>query len=712
MALSLLNRSMSSLSEVEIAIFKHIRKNQQPIIMTSFLKRIVTFSLVIFSMNTLIGQKAWPDLVTVEDLYENHEALLLNLLDEINLDYPGLEKVKQSFEAGEIVEACDYLLNYYETNGYANHLRKEQPPRSNQTEAASDTILEDVFTIQEVKAKVPYGEDGHRDWYYKGPYNDREWAWLSNRHQQIGRVLSTYFKTGNPKYAIYIDLFLRDFILKSQPYPEKKTSGSIWRGLEVSFRAKIWPSVFYGLINSKYLSAATKLLILSSLPDHGDYNRKYHAAGNWLTMEMTGLTSVAINFPEYKKSEEWLSYAAATLTKSMTEQVYPDGVQKELTAHYHYVALRNFEEFKNKCDLVNKTVPDSFLETLQSMYDYTAKSTRPNGHIPLNNDGDLMYNREKILKGAELFKRADWEYIATNGQQGTEPVSTSFFYPWAGQLISRSGYDQEAHWSFFDVGPWGIGHQHNDKLHLSISALGYDFLVDSGRFAYSGEVAKKFRSYAKGSTAHNTVAIDGKGQGAGPKFVMEPLSEDNYKITAEYDFATSSFEDFMDLEGAAKHQRSLFYLRGKFWIVVDRVITDRPREIETFWHWHPECKVKQVKGGIQAKRGKAKLRLHPVGQKDFDLQQIRGREPNLQGWYSPSYNVFEENTVTAYKTAINTNKTMVWLIQVSEGRSGPIAAQVIAESDEKVDLELKYGKQLFQISIPYFDSGKLVYRKR
>lgn len=675
--------------------------------MISLFKKIITLSLVIFSLNTLLGQKAWPAIVTVEDLYENHEALLLKLFEEIKLDYPGLEKVKESFEAGEMVKACDHLLGYFETNGYAEHLRKEQPTLSNQTIAGADTILKDVFTIQEVKAKVPYGEDGHRDWYYKGPNNDREWAWLSNRHQQLNQVLNTYFETGNPKYATYIDLFLRDFILKSQPYPEKKTRGSIWRGLEVSFRAKVWPRVFYGLINSEYLSDATKLLILTSLPDHADYNRKYHAAGNWLTMELSGLTSIATHFPEFEKSEEWIAYATTKMAESMVNQVYPDGVQKELTAHYHYVALKNFEAFKNTLGLVNRKVSESYVQTIEHMYDYAAKSLRPNGYIPLNNDSDLMYHRDNVLRGAKLFKRPDWEYIASNGQEGTKPVSTSFFYPWAGQLISRSGYDADAHWSFFDVGPWGTGHQHNDKLHLSISAFGEDFLVDSGRFAYSGEVAKKFRSYALSSQAHNTISMDGKGQEDGPRTVSEPLDETNYKITAEYDFATGSFDDFTDLEGTAKHQRSLFYLRGVCWIIIDRVITNKPREITNFWHWHPECELEERNGILKARRGKASLSISPLGQTKFDVAQLKGREPKLQGWYSSSYNVFEANAVTSYKTSIDTNKTLVWLIQTAEGQGDGIEAKILAESDEAVKIELKTDDASFQLNIPYFDSRKL-----
>ena len=304
--------------------------------------------------------------------------------------------------------------------------------------------------VQNVRGQVPYGDDGHRDWYYKGPNNDREWAWLSNRHSQINNVLSAYFETGNPKYAEYIDLFLKDFIIKSMPYPAEKSSTSVWRGLEVSFRAKVWPSIFYGLINSEYLSAATRLLILSSLPEHAHYNRNFHAAGNWLTMEISALATVATDFPEYQQADEWLAYAIDTMIESMKEQVYPDGVQTELTAHYHQVALYNFELFKDICDNADKPLPDLFNQTIEDMYDYLAHTMRPDGTRLLNNDGDKGSDRERILQGLKKFDQPAWEYIATNGKSGVKPAEgPSYFYPWAGHLVSRSGFDTNAHWSFF-----------------------------------------------------------------------------------------------------------------------------------------------------------------------------------------------------------------------------------------------------------------------
>ena len=455
----------------------------------------------------------WAEIYTVEQVHAAYPEQIKKLLLALNLDHPGMEMVKQAYQQQDMVGACTALLSYYEQGNNAPHLRAEQPSPSGKTIPSAETILSNVFTIQNVPGKVPYKDDGHRDWYYKGPNNDKEWAWLSNRHSQINSVLTAYFETGNTRYPEYIDLFLKDFIIASWPYPAVKSSTSVWRGLEVAARAKVWSRIFYSLINSELMSPATRLLMLSSLPDHAHYNRNFHGGNNWLTMEISALATIATNFPEFKESENWLDYSIQSMTESMRGQVYADGVQTELTSHYHNVALRNFKLFKEICDRANQPLPEFYHSTLEAMYSYLAHAVRPDGNRILNNDGDRGSDQPLILAGVKEYDNKEWEFIISNGQSGTEPADgPSWFYPWAGQLISRNGYDMNAHWSFFDVGPWGSGHQHNDKLHLSIAAYGRDLLVDAGRFAYTGAVAEKFRGYARSTKGHNTLLIDGMGQ--------------------------------------------------------------------------------------------------------------------------------------------------------------------------------------------------------
>ena len=676
--------------------------------MSKMIKVLLVLALILSFAKNAVAQKSWQEITTVEDVYANYPTILENMLNQFDLDYKGLEKVKEAYANQDVVEACRQLLTYYQNGNMASDLRKTVSQETSRTLAAADTTLTDIFVVQNVRGKVPVGSDGHRDWYYKGPNNDKEWAWLSNRHSQLYGVFVAYLETGNPKYAEYIDLFLRDFIIKSMPYPAVKSSTSVWRGLEVAARAKVWTKIFYGLIDSRYISPATQLLVLSSLPDHAHYNRSFHSGNNWLTMEISALATVAAYFPEYKKSDAWLNYAIDTITESMREQVYADGVQTELTSHYHNVSLLNFELFKEICEKANKELPDFFDTTIEAMYSYISHVVLPSGYRVLNNDGDKGSDRDYILKGAKNFNHPDWTYIATNGESGTKPADgPSYFYPWAGHLVSRSGFDADAQWSFFDVGPWGSGHQHNDKLHLSISAYGRDLLVDSGRFAYTGEVAEKFRPYAKGSAGHNLILIDGKGQKPGPTHAKKPIENAYFKLARNFDYATNSFDQYIDLKGKAEHTRAVFYVRGEFWVVVDRISTDTPRKIDALWHWHPDNKVEQNNQIVKSNNDRGNLAIIPVGKRKFDIKFTEGQEaPEIQGWYSPEYNLYKPNVSSTYSTRINSDTTLIWLLVPSEGESPILKTKITHENTNKVELSIKSKVNSWHLTIPFNNSNE------
>ena len=654
--------------------------------------------------------KNWQQMKTVQDVCNAFPQRMDSLIKEIKLNKEGLGSVKLAYESGNLVLACTRLLDYYKDANTVKYLRKDCVTSSGERDSHADSILQNIFTFYRQTAQVPRDSDGHLDWKYHGPDDDIEWAWALNRHFYFSDLLDAYFKTGNPDYSKKIDMDLKDWIISSLPYPGVKSSTELWRGLEVSFRVKVWARIFYGLTNCPELSPATRLLMLSSIPEHADYLKNFHSQGNWLTMEMSGLATVAAAWPEFNLSPSWLTYSRETMTKSLKEQVYPDGVQTELTSHYHEVALDNFILFKNIFNDANEPLPDLYENEIEKMWSYLAYTMRPDGYGLLNNDSDLDYNRDRIAKSAAEYGRKDWLYIASNGKKGIKPKGpSSTFFPWAGQLIMRSGFDPDAQWAFFDIGPWGTGHQHNDKFHLSISAYGRDLLVDGGRFAYRGEVAKKFREYATGSFSHNVILIDGKGQEPGPMLNTQPVSNDHFKISAKFDNAWSSFDQFTDVKGESKHTRSIFYVRGKFWVVVDRINTDRPRKIDVLWHWHPDCKVSLQKKQIvstQNKRGN--LEIIPVGPITWSVNLIKGQEhPQIQGWYSKEYNEYEPNTASIYSTKIMKSSSFVWILYPSENKQPVVQAKIISDDKDGINLQVSVsGEGKWELNIPLSDSRK------
>ena len=355
----------------------------------------------------------------------------------------------------------------------------------------------------------------------------------------------------------------------------------------------------------------------------------------------------------------------------MERQVYPDGAQKELSSHYHGATLQAFQSFADLYETADRKLPQAWYDGLEKMWSYWAYSMRPDGHGVLNNDSNLDFNRPKLMRMYARFDRPDWAYIASNGSQGEKPEGLpSKMFPWAGQLISRSGWDSDAHWSVFDVGPWGIGHQHQDKLHLSVSAFGQDFLVDAGRLYYKRD---EWRDWIQGTKAHNTLIIDGCEQNPDVKEVDEPLSSESFVIEDTFDYVRSAFTaGYKGLDGDAIHHRAVMYVRGLAWIVVDRVESDRKREIETLWHFHPDVKVTLKDMSLLASHESGSVIVQPVGKWVGTARTLSGQEPpDIQGWYSREYNQKAPATCAIYQ-ARSKGQATVWLIVPSKQGAGSI----------------------------------------
>lgn len=656
----------------------------------------------------------WQMIESVEDVCFAYPERMKTLLMQINLNSHELENVKTSLIQDQLALACKQLLAYYRDGTSASFLRNKKIEISSESDTLAENIIRNVMTFYGRSAVLPHRSDNHLDWTFHGQDDDMEWAWALNRHYHIQTLLDAYLKTGNPVYAKTIDKHIKDWVIFSMPYPEKRSNTEIWRGLEVSFRAKIWAKVFFGLINSGYLSPVTQLLILSSIPEHAHYLRNYHGGGNWLTMEMTGLATISTVWPEFNQSSQWFQYAVDTMIKTLDEQVYPDGAQTELSSSYHYVALDNFNQLIEICRLANKPLPQRYTSRIEAMWNYLSYIMRPDGFGPLNNDSDMTDWRKLVEKEAILHQRDDWKYIISNSREGIKPQEIpSVFFPWAGQLIMRNSYKPFAQWAFFDIGPWGTGHQHNDKLHLSVFANGHDFLVDSGRFAYDGELAEKFREYALNSASHNVILIDGQGQAPGPRLAVEPLSNKHCNITEDFDHAWHISEEYKNIDGICSHLRSLLYVRGQFWVVVDKITTDRPRTVEILWHWHPECQVNvERKQMVTAQNGQSFLQIIPLSKTKMSIRQVKGQEtPTIQGWYSKKYNECEPNTVSIYKAQIQNNTTFIWVLLPSDMQTVKLDVKLISQCEENITLMINYRNEKFWVNVPFGNSDNVSVKK-
>ncbi|MDP4679599.1 MAG: heparinase II/III family protein, partial [Cyclobacteriaceae bacterium] len=569
------------------------------------------------------------------------------------------------------------------------------------------------------KYKSPTNADGSWKWDYTGPDKDDEFGYGLNGHKYLGSLFTVWKKTGDTKYINRYDQLVKDWVIH-HPMPDKGDSvymvwdpkisldyrdiGEVeWRTLETGHRlGASWPQTFYALQNENSFSPAARLLLLSSLAIQSDFLQQNHKSGhNWTTMELNGLALAGLAFPEFENADTWANYSQDVMKEEINRQVYPDGLQTEISSKTQWVALNRFETLASNFAKAEKPMSEEYLSRVELMYDYLAFSIRPDGHQPLNNDSDRDDLKPRLLKAANKFNRPDWKWIVTNGKSGALPeIESSITFPWAGIHVMRNGWNRDADWSFFDAGPYGTGHQHRDKLHLSINAFGKDLLVDGGRYThkdYFNFDPAFWRGYFRSSYSHNVILVDGNGQKEGHVRTDVPLVDnEDYIHTSSYDYAYGSFDDgFEKVDGEAVHSRSVLYIKGKYWVVLDHFKTDRPRKIQALWHYAPDNEV--TTDGIEALSTNANepnLRVVPVGNIPWEVEIIVGQEtPVIQGWYSSVFGEKVTNPTMVYSTEIKEPTTFAWVMVPARG----------AVPKVKVDLQIKNG--IIFISIPNADTG-------
>ncbi|MFW6132434.1 MAG: heparinase II/III family protein [Planctomycetota bacterium] len=616
--------------------------------------------------------ESWREATSVEDVLARWPERVDLLLSALDLERSGLEVVKAAVAAGDKAQACRALLAYYADEGLCRWILERLPePRDRHVEIAGD-ILERRHRKGRTVGTIPVRAGGAWDWNYTGPKGDREFAFNLNRHPFLDDLLQAWRKTGDEKYARAFDRIIRDWVLHTVYPGEEHQYVWTWRVLEAGLRMRQWLPAFHGFAEAEGFTPAGRLLMLSSFVQHARYIKMHHwSRHNHALMELDGLNRLALALPELKQADAWSGYALEEMLDELDHQVYPDGAHDELSSGYHWVSLHSFEQVAAVCRAAGRAVPDEYRKRLVDMYDYWAGLVRPDGSLPQNNRSDRSDPTRRILAAAERYDRPDWRYIVTNGREGEKPDGLpSRFAPWAGHLTSRSSWQADALWSFFDAGPAGAGSVHADSLHLSVTGYGKDFLIDSGRFWYMGD---KWQRFAHSSRAHNVILIDRCDQQAKPRKTDAPRARAHWGITETFDFARATHAHYKGLEGEAAHTRIVVFLKeAGCWVVLDRITTDRPREITPMWRFRPERQVKTDDAGnlLTADAEGANLAITPVGDIAWEVELIRGREhPHLQGWYSEVTTEWEPNTCAALRGRIDGDAVFAWVILPVE--SGP-----------------------------------------
>lgn len=487
------------------------------------------------------------------------------------------------------------------------------------------------------------------------PIGYKEWTWQLSRHPFWVTLGQAYWKTGDEKYAEAFVRQMRHWIGHVLvPVDEDgnrwKTDAKMgtdqtncWRTIECGIRmGQTWPAAFYYFLSSPTFTDDDVCLMVKSMVEHARHLTLWPRGGNWQTMQANGQYHVGVLFPEFKEAQQWRDLAMTSLYEELDAQVYPDGAQIELSSGYHQVSLRNFVMAYAIGQLNQVPMPKDFVKKLERMYHYDLFMAMPNLLMPALNDGGQTDIRTFLRGGFKFFpERADFQWAATDRAEGAVPEKVSSAFPYAGHFVMRSGWDEQDRYLFFDGGPFGYGHQHEDKLNMMVYAHGRVHIVDPGNYPYD---ASQWRTYVLSTRAHNTVMVDGmeqnqRGKAREEYVVSEPLphtwlSEETHDyVSASYDLGYGPERDT-----TVTHTRSILFVKPDFWIVTDfmKASDDQSHVYEAMFHLDADAaEILENGQGVETRNaeGESNFGIYGMGTTALSVDVISGQEePTVQGW--------------------------------------------------------------------------------
>jgi hypothetical protein len=190
-----------------------------------------------------------------------------------------------------------------------------------------------------------------------------------------------------------------------------------------------------------------------------------------------------------------------------------------------------------------------------------------------------------------------------------------------------------------DAGPLGYlpiaAHGHADALSFTLSTGGRELLVDPGTYAYHTD--RTWRDYFRGTTAHNTLCIDGENQSVSSgNFLWTRhacVTLEKFEVTADRQQLVASHDGYRGFRTPAVHRRSLVYDCSARTLYVDDEVTGcGARLVELHWHFGERCQIEMQADHARVEhRDRVMILRWPAG---FTARLVCGQTDPPLGWIS------------------------------------------------------------------------------
>jgi uncharacterized heparinase superfamily protein len=323
---------------------------------------------------------------------------------------------------------------------------------------------------------------------------------------------------------------------------------------------------------------------------HLRLNIEWQLLGNHVLANGKGLLFGGVWFGG-EEGNAWLQLGFKILAAEFREEIMPDGGHYERSPMYHSIML---EDLLDGINLV-AAYPDAFSVAQKSeAFGWRAKSTQMLEYLR-----DVVHPDQEISQFNDAGRAIPPSLIEleTYAERlgvpiGKQPTKGLKSLPDTGFVRLQTG----SLWMLCDVGEVGPayqpGHAHADTLTFEASLFGQRLIVNSGTSTYA--ICPR-RDHERGTSAHNTVVVDGQDSSevwasfrvasrAHPYGLKLDSDQDEFRIVCSHD-------GYRRLPGKVSHKREWTVKPGMVEIV--DTLEGSYRTAEAFLHFAPAVKIQQ-----------------------------------------------------------------------------------------------------------------------
>lgn len=513
---------------------------------------------------------------------------------------------------------------------------------------------------------------------------DIKHVWELNRHLHLVRLAQAWSVSGDVRWLHALEQQLRSWLDQCPPMIGPNWTSPMELGIRLINWALLWQLVG-GEASTLFAGESGQRLRADWLDSIHAHCRtisrnlsRHSSANNHLIGELSGLFVASSVWPCWKASGAWMEQARRELEQQARLQYSLDGVNREQAFGYHVFSA----EFLFVAGLVGQACDVAFSRTYWSVLQRALRFLRSvrdvGGHVPMVGDSDdgsvFRLDAAGSDRAAQLLALGEtvfgaqpadhpgvrWLLHALPGKRpDADPheSDTGWSFPDGGYLLFGSHFGEENEIKgMLDCGPLGYlgiaAHGHADALSMTLSVAGEQVLVDPGTYSYWQE--QKWRDYFRGTSAHNTVRVDGRDQSvSGGRFMwLRKARASIERMPAsphEFDFR-GSHDGYTRFADPVRHLRSVRFDAASSTLVVrDEVAAKKAHPLELFWHFAPELNVRLTSTGLHVRGKRFALQMQASGA-DLKLELVRGAENPPLGWYSRCYESKEPSDVLRIST--------------------------------------------------------------